>query len=537
MDLDDADAWQTVFTLPTLMTDEEQAMVEELTSNMRAAEQASLEDLANMDPGELLDDPADAAAAAAAPVLALDDFIANFQPVGSPVAISTPRSTPRPSPPPPPSTPPPQTRRRPRTARRPPTRQQEVADLTSEYADLERRLFDMDNVPSSENTRRLQERMTWIENRLVELNVDRSRPADRRRETVRRRGSNQETIAATTRERMGPGDHRTTTTTRTTTTMRKGKRPTVHRSSNSVSASLEDDDNDTSRSSSSSSRQSGGSVHDTIEALRREYMKRRYRRKKAYLRKTPPPSPSKEGEEEETQMGDAQAGGALPSGEMDRLLRTMAMRQQEGKTPYTDPLIELDDQIRAVATSPRLDQRTRLKLLETQLVQYRNLMRRSRQYARPDVGSTQRPSAMPRSTPTMSASPLATPQESRISRPPPQARSLPPSYSSLTYSPYVGSPLSTKVQGMKERLLELKKKELAELKKRSTGFEYDMGKRRKKGTRIPAPTFETTPRKTRQGTIYGFGKKKKKKTGKADIAKLYADAYGPEWKKVRFARR
>ncbi|KXJ24301.1 hypothetical protein AC249_AIPGENE24496 [Exaiptasia diaphana] len=139
MDLDEADAWQSVFTLPVLMTDAERAIVDELTGNMRAAEQASLEDLASMDPGELLDDPADAAA----PLPALDDLIANFQPVGSPLAISTPRSTPPPTPPP---------RRRPRTTRRPPTRQQEVADLTAQYTDLERRLFDNDNVPSPGNT-------------------------------------------------------------------------------------------------------------------------------------------------------------------------------------------------------------------------------------------------------------------------------------------------------------------------------------------------------------------------------------------------
>lgn len=152
------------------------------------------------------------------------------------------------------------------------TTQERRERLEREIERVEETLFG-ENLSHGQTTR-LQARLTRLEEELARINDTTSHPDDRIRQSVRRRGSQQEVASATTRQDLGQGDHRTTTTTRTTTTVRKGRRPIVERQSNSVSAPLP-----SSSSSSSSSRGRGKKkgINALIEHLRKTY-KRRQRR-------------------------------------------------------------------------------------------------------------------------------------------------------------------------------------------------------------------------------------------------------------------
>ncbi|XP_028516990.1 protein enabled homolog [Exaiptasia diaphana] len=224
---------------------------------------------------------------------------------------STPRPPPLPSSPPPsspplpPSSPPSTPRRRPRTTTNP-TRapykprtmtpppfslssssssssngSDEAERLEREIEKLENRLYTGKN--SFREVVRIQDKITRLEEQLARLNQSTSRPSDRLRRSVRRRGSDQEVVSATTRQNLGAGDHRTTTTTRTTTTVRKGRKPVVERSSRSVSAPLSSSPagspsrNSRSSSSSRNSRGSGKKQKTSINALI-EHMRKKYKR-------------------------------------------------------------------------------------------------------------------------------------------------------------------------------------------------------------------------------------------------------------------
>ena len=139
--------------------------------------------------------------------------------------------------------------------------------LEQDVEALEHELYSPNQSQSFDTVQSLQEQLAEQEQKLATLTKTKSSPANRRRKSVRRRGSQQEAVSATLREDLGKGDHRTTTTTRTITTVRKGRKPVVKRSSHSVSAPLSD--------SSSRQMEGRGSVQAVIEHLRKLHKRRR----------------------------------------------------------------------------------------------------------------------------------------------------------------------------------------------------------------------------------------------------------------------
>ena len=63
---------------------------------------------------------------------------------------------------------------------------------------------------------------------------------------------------------------------------------------------------------------------------------------------------------------------------MTSLLKTMAVRQEEEKTPYTDQLVRFRDELQDIMMNPNMDPRSKLKLLNDKGSTYRDMLRRSR---------------------------------------------------------------------------------------------------------------------------------------------------------------
>ena len=144
--------------------------------------------------------------------------------------------------------------------------------LEKDVEALEHALYSPDQSDSFSRVRDLQEQLTQKEDELEAITNASSAPSNRSRQSVRRRGSQQEVVSATMREPLGKGNHRTTTTTRTTTTVRKGRKAIVKRTSHSVSAPLGSKENDT------SDLQGSGRVNDVVEHLRKLYKRRQARK-------------------------------------------------------------------------------------------------------------------------------------------------------------------------------------------------------------------------------------------------------------------
>ncbi|KAK3724232.1 hypothetical protein QZH41_002381 [Actinostola sp. cb2023] len=191
---------------------------------------------------------------------------------------------------------------------------QQRRQLETTIQRVERELYDT-SLPYA-RVQRLQQKLTETEERLAEMNNNRSSPAQRRRETVRRRGSEQNVTSATSRETLGRGDHRTTTTTRTTTTYSSTMKYT----------------------------------------------------QKAYLTMSRPP----------TTAGPPMVGGGESGVDMNRLLKTMAMREEESKTPYTNQLIQMKEDLDRLMKDTNTPVSVKLNMIKDKLIGYRRLLKKSR---------------------------------------------------------------------------------------------------------------------------------------------------------------
>lgn len=216
--------------------------------------------------------------------------------------------------------------------------------------------------------------------------------------------------------------------------------------------------------------------------------------RKAYLRNTPPPSPD-------------QSGQGRADVDMTSLLKTMAVRQEEEKTPYTDQLVRFRDELQDIMMNPTMDPKSKLKLLNDKGSAYRDLLRRSRNH-RQGLTNVETPTPV-------------TPSRNRVApstvRSRPRVLPTPPStprsrYLPLTPPTTVGTPPT---QDRARRLLEAKKQLVKELKKPSS-----------KRKRQESPTV-MSPRRTRSQT-------QQKGQGRIDWTLPYMTGHG--WQSVRFAR-
>ena len=122
--------------------------------------------------------------------------------------------------------------------------------------------------------------------------------------------------------------------------------------------------------------------------------------KKAYLTLTPPPPPPQEG----SGKGD---GGV----DMTQLLKTMAIRQEEEKTPYTNQLLRLKDELQEIMMNPTFSPSVKLKLLNDRSSIYRDMLRRSKRMDSNNIVETAPVTASPSMTVTSAtASNTSTPK-------------------------------------------------------------------------------------------------------------------------------
>ena len=141
--------------------------------------------------------------------------------------------------------------------------------LITEVDRIDRQL-QTQTLPAS-RVRALQQRLANLEDELAALNTDQSSDGAST-DTVRRRGNQQSVTTATSRERLGTGDHRTTTTTRTVTTVRKGQRPVVRRNSRSISTDLSSSSSDSSRRRRPQRGRGQDKISQLIAHLRRKHI-------------------------------------------------------------------------------------------------------------------------------------------------------------------------------------------------------------------------------------------------------------------------
>lgn len=224
--------------------------------------------------------------------------------------------------------------------------------------------------------------------------------------------------------------------------------------------------------------------------------------RKAYLRHTPPPSPD-------------QSGQGRDGVDMTSLLKTMAVRQEEEKTPYTDQLVRFRDELQDIMMNPTMDPKSKLKLLNDKGSTYRDLLRRSRNQRQglTNVGTPTPVTPSPvRGVPSVARSRprvLPTPPST------PRARHLP-----LTPPTTVGTP--PRVPWQTHRLLEAKKQLVEELKKPPS-----KRKRQERDSGVGMSPTVFSPRRTRSQA-------KHKGQGLVDWTLPYMTGQG--WQSVRFTR-
>ena len=160
--------------------------------------------------------------------------------------------------------------------------------------------------------------------------------------------------------------------------------------------------------------------------------------REAYLRRTPPASPR-------------QQGGVLPTDEMDQILRTIAVRQEEEATPYTSRLLQLKTEIKEIMENSALSTNEKVKLLAVKTREYRETLKKSRQ--------SRSATAVTPPAPPPAAPPPPPPSTPGTAAPAPPSRSVPmrsapPPYSSPR------TPVSSRTgptKGLAQRGLETKR--------------------------------------------------------------------------------
>jgi len=88
---------------------------------------------------------------------------------------------------------------------------------------------------------------------------------------------------------------------------------------------------------------------------------------KAYLTMTRPPTTVTQ------QMGGGESGV-----DMNRLMKTMAMREEESKTPYTNQLMQMKDDLDQLMKYTSIPVSEKLNMIKDKLMVYRRLMKKSR---------------------------------------------------------------------------------------------------------------------------------------------------------------
>ena len=159
---------------------------------------------------------------------------------------------------------------------------------------------------------------------------------------------------------------------------------------------------------------------------------------------------------------DMEGGGPAPTGvDMNRLLKTMAMRQEEDKTPYTNQLMRLQDNLQKTMTDPQLNVNEKLKLVNNQLTTYREMLRKSQDLRSGVAGAPAAATAAPdkSATPSSSSLPVPTPQRPR---PTPKPRRLQPTTEDVV--PLTPQTLSAEERALQTRLLRAKQALVQELR-------------------------------------------------------------------------
>lgn len=204
---------------------------------------------------------------------------------------------------------------------------------------------------------------------------------------------------------------------------------------------------------------------------------------------------------------------------MTSLLKTMAVRQEEGKTPYTDQLVRFRDELQDIMMNPNIDPRSKLKLLNDKGSTYRDMLRRSRNLRRIQ-GTPPQPTTTP--TPPASAPPASTTPRVQQRTPvrPFVTRSLPLTPPSTVK---LETPHLPKDIAQARRLIEAKKELVRELQK------SDKKKQRDSGVSPVTPPARRTRTQTRRKAdqhgsgLYPF------------FGSTMAGLDG--WQKVRFLRK
>jgi len=108
---------------------------------------------------------------------------------------------------------------------------------------------------------------------------------------------------------------------------------------------------------------------------------------KAFLTMTRPPTTT-----------NPQTGGG--SGvDMNRLLKTMAMREEESKTPYTNQLIQMKDDLDQLMKDVNIPVGEKLNMVKDKLIVYRRLLKKSRAIRGAPAAGTLMAAPSPLSTP------------------------------------------------------------------------------------------------------------------------------------------
>ncbi|KXJ10018.1 hypothetical protein AC249_AIPGENE18665 [Exaiptasia diaphana] len=249
--------------------------------------------------------------------------------------------------------------------------------------------------------------------------------------------------------------------------------------------------------------------------------------KKAYLRLTPPASP-------------VQSGGAVRVGQPDitQLLKTMAIRQEEEKTPYTDQLVRLKDELQQIMMDPKMEPGLKLKLLNDRSSVFRDMLRRSRE-GRAVVATPPATAAVagvvPTTTPKKTPKPPIPPKPSILKASTKQQQPIFPSPSPLSTKPAIlawDPDVIDPVTPQKKSPLRPAKKRRRMSKQEKNQMSRDLLKAKrnllkemmeyKQTRRGSTPLAERTRSKTKQQKGSGY------------LDTMFGTL--PGWKNVRFAR-
>ena len=249
--------------------------------------------------------------------------------------------------------------------------------------------------------------------------------------------------------------------------------------------------------------------------------------KKAYLRLTPPASP-------------VQSGGAVRVGQPDitQLLKTMAIRQEEEKTPYTDQLVRLKDELQQIMMDPKMEPGLKLKLLNDRSSVFRNMLRQSREgrvvTATPPATAAVA-GVVPTTTPKKTPKPPIPPKPSILKASTKQQQQIFPAPLSTKpaipkWDPGVIDPVTPKKRRrmtikeknqMSRDLLKAKRNLLKEMR---LGYkESRQDKTRRKSTPLAHRTRSKTKKQKGSGYLDNFPRE-------------FSPGIFPGWKNVRFAR-